>query len=108
MNSTPNPPELPEDFTVFLPANGTTVTAEELQVRLVLASDHAEEIRVDASQVENLGHAVLQLLIAAKADADARDMDFHVVSPSPAFLSRVTACRLAEPLGLATEEGTNQ
>jgi hypothetical protein len=104
MNSTLNQPELPEDYTVVLPANCGTVSAEDIQVRLVIASDHAEEIRVNAAKVENLGHAVLQLLLAAKLDADTRDMAFQVVSPSQAFIDRAVNCQLAEMLGLVIEE----
>lgn len=104
MNSMLSPPELPDDLTVVLPASGTTVAAEEVQARLVLAADHAEEIRVDAGQVENIGQAVLQLLLAAAQEADAKDMDFRIIDPSPAFVERVTACRLAERLGLGAPE----
>ena len=57
MNSTPNPPEdntppgdskgKPQE-SVTLPANGTTATAEELRVRLVLALDgQGVRVRID-------------------------------------------------------------
>lgn len=108
MNSTPSQPDLPDDPVIDegpiqLPANGTTVSAEDLQVRLVLAADRLPEIRIDAAQVENVGQAVLQLLVAACAEADAKGLDFEIIAPSEAFLARVHACRLGEPLGLSGE-----
>jgi anti-anti-sigma regulatory factor len=105
MKSTPLPPDpaLP-DSAILLPTNGTTVAAEDLQVSLVLAADRHAPFRIDASAVENVGQAVLQLLVAARAEAAANDLDFAIVAPSEAFLARVRACRLAEPLGLAQQE----
>lgn len=105
MNSTPSPldPVLDEG-PIVLPVSGTTVAAEELQVRLVLAADRLPELSIDASQVENVGQAVLQLLVAARAEAEDRGLDFDIVAPSAAFLARVRACRLAEPLGLSSRE----
>ncbi|ARS28972.1 STAS domain-containing protein [Sphingomonas sp. KC8] len=100
-----NLPDLPgEDRSLRLPVHGSTVTAEDLRVRLVLASDFDGEIAVDASEVESVGQAVLQLLVAAKAEADSAGQAFTIVSPSPAFVDRVTACRLGEAIGLIREE----
>jgi len=87
-----------------LPAHGSTVVADDLRVQLVLAADSEEELVVDASEVESVGQAVLQLLIAARRNADERGQRFAIINPSPAFVQRVSACRLAEPLGLQTEE----
>lgn len=109
MKSTPSLPDpVVDDQPIMLPANGTTVAAEDLQVRLVLAADRLPDIRVDASQVENVGQAVLQLLAAARTEAESRGLDFAILAPSDAFLARVQACRLAEPLGLASQEGQIQ
>ena len=98
-------PSQPEDVAgngpVRLPASGTTVAAEELRVRLVLASDLDGRIEVDASEVESVGQAVLQLLIAARTEAEANGQSFTIVDPSPAFVDRVTACRLADAIGLS-------
>lgn len=102
MNSMPSPPDpLVDDGSIILPANGTTVAAEDLQVRLVLAADRLPAISIDASEVENVGQAVLQLLVAARREAADKALDFEILAPSDAFLARVRACRLAEPLGLA-------
>lgn len=95
---------VPEARIVALPIHGTTVTAEDLRVRLVLASDFEHAIEIDASAVESVGQAVLQLLIAAKAEADARDQPFVIHNPSAAFVDRVRACGLAEAIGLQAEE----
>lgn len=93
-----------EDRSLRLPAHGSTTTAEDLRVRLVLASDFDGEMVIDASQVESIGQAVLQLLVAAKAEADGAGQPFIIANPSPAFVERVTACRLGAAFGLTTEE----
>lgn len=92
------------DRTLKLPAHGTTVTAEDLRVRLVLASDLDGAIEIDASAVESVGQAVLQLLVAARAEADAQGQRFVIQNPSPAFVDRVIACGLAPAIGLTVEE----
>jgi anti-anti-sigma regulatory factor len=92
------------DRALRLPAHCTTVTAEDTHVRLVLAADFDETIEVDASQVESIGQATLQLLIAARADAVANGRHFAIVDASPAFVDRVTKCRLAEAIGLESQK----
>ena len=59
-------------------------------------------IEIDASEVESVGQAVLQLLVAARAEAASAGQAFRIVSPSPAFTDRVTRCQLAAALGLET------
>jgi anti-anti-sigma regulatory factor len=93
-----------QDRTIRLPVHGTTVTAEDLRVRLVLASDFDGETQVDAAEVESVGQAALQLLLAGKAEADSNGHTFSIHNPSPAFVSRVTACGLASAIGLTVEE----
>lgn len=88
---------------IRLPANGGTVAAEELRVRLVLAADVDGRIEIDASEVESVGQAVLQLLVAARAEAEANGQSYLILNPSPAFTDRVTACRLAAAVGLSTQ-----
>lgn len=115
MNSMPSLPDIAEsssaglvpaeERSLRLPANGTTVIAEDLRVRLVLAADLDEEIVVDASEVENIGQAVLQLLVAARAEAERSGRSFTITNPSRAFVERVSACRLASALGLQEQEG---
>ncbi len=90
----------PEERTLRLPAHGTTVIAEDLRVRLVLSADLDDEMIVDASEVESVGQAVLQLLVAARAEAQRNGQPFTIANPSPAFADRVAACRLGSALGL--------
>lgn len=98
-----NDPAL-DERALTLRMHGTTVTAEDLRVRLVLASDLDHAIEIDASAVESVGQAVLQLLIAAKAEADAQSQPFVIHNPSAAFVDRVRACGLADAIGLQVEE----
>lgn len=93
---------------VRLPAHGSTVVAEDLRIRLVMASDADGDLIVDASEVESVGQAVLQLLVAARAEAGRSGQGFSIVNASPAFEQRVRACRLAEALGLEAQEVTIQ
>jgi len=86
---------------VRLPPNAATVHASDLQVGLVLAADNYSRIEVDASGVESIGQAALQVLIAARKEAIANNQDFVIVKPSQSFVDRVTSCRLAEAVGLA-------
>lgn len=103
MNSMPNPPEPNKPTCVALPANGTTATAEELRVQLVLALDGQAPAQIDASEVENVGQAVLQLLVAAQAEARSAGRPLNFANPSAAFRDRVERCRLAEQIGLESE-----
>lgn len=93
-----------QDRSLRLPARCTTVTAEDIRVRLVLAADLDGAIEVDASEVESIGQATLQLLVAAHVEADANGQRFAIVDPSPAFVDRVTSCRLADAIGLELEK----
>lgn len=106
MISTPSPSDpAMESGPIRLPVHGTTVTAEELRIRLVLAADFAERTEIDASGVESVGQAVLQLLVAARREAGQSGQSFSIHDPSPAFVTRVTASRLADAIGLDTEKG---
>lgn len=112
MHSPPDPAALDSfgldpavrDRALILPPHGTTVTAEDLRVRMVLASDFDGAMEVDAGAVESVGQAVLQLLLAARTEADARGQSFVIRNPSAAFVDRVTACGLAPALGLSVKE----
>lgn len=102
MDQHPQPPEAPEAGPVRLPAHGTTVTAEDLRARLVMAADFDGLVEVDASGVESVGQAVLQLLVAMHAEARETGQTYRIINPSAAFVERVTCCRLAEAIGLET------
>jgi anti-anti-sigma regulatory factor len=109
MNSTPSPSDLTmETGPIRLPVHGTTVTAEDLRIRLVLAADFEGRTEIDAADVESVGQAVLQLLVAARREATQSGRDFFINNPSPAFAQRVVASRLADAIGLETEKGDLQ
>jgi len=93
-----------EDRALQLPVHGSTVTAEDLRVRMVLACDFEGAMNIDASRVETVGQAVLQLLVAARTEALDAGHEFEIVNPSTAFVQRVQACGLAEAVGLSEEE----
>jgi anti-anti-sigma regulatory factor len=102
MPNQPDPASIVD--TIHLPAHGTTVTAEDLKVRLVLAANLGDRVNVDASDVESVGQAVLQLLIAARVDAQEAGHSFAIVNPSPSFTARITALGLNHTLASTAEE----
>jgi anti-anti-sigma regulatory factor len=88
-----------------LPAYCATVAAQDLHGRLLEVSV-PDELSIDAGQVEHVGQAMLQLLVAARREATANGRSFAIIHPSPAFVARVRACRLDEALGLPVEGET--
>ena len=96
------PPQPDPEFEgpIRVPAHCSTVVADDLRVRLVLASDLSDTIAIDASDVESVGQAVLQLLIAARVEAEAGGGSILIDRPSLAFVDRITRCGLAEAIGL--------
>lgn len=104
MNSTPSPLDSGQTTHLLtLPVNGTTASAEELRIQLVMALDGFEPPRIDASEVENAGQAVLQLLVAAQDEASAAGRPMTFENPSAAFCERVERCRLTDRIGLKTK-----
>lgn len=103
MDSQHNPHDATESGLRLAP-NVTTVMAEDLRAALVLAADHDEEIRVDATDTVSIGQAALQLLVAAKLEADRLGMPFLIDHAQPALTQRIAALGLAETLGLAVGE----
>ncbi len=89
---------------VTLPPHGGTVVAEDLRVRLVLAADVEGDVIVDGSEVESIGQAVLQLLIATKAEAERNGQTFTIANPSEALRRRISACGLSDHFGLEEED----
>ncbi|MFN7399393.1 MAG: STAS domain-containing protein [Sandaracinobacter sp.] len=104
----PPQPDTEDRGLCVLPAQCNTVAAEDLRTRLVLAADWSDHTRIDASGVESIGQAVLQLLTAAYADSAANGRDFSIVNPSPSFLARVDGCKLSAAVGLASERTFDQ
>ena len=93
---------------VKLPANLTTVMAEELRARLVLAADHDEAIFIDATETESIGQAALQLLIAAKREADRLNLPFTIENTGSALRTRITTLGLADILDIEREGKPDQ
>ena len=91
-----------------LPAHCGTVAAEDIRVRLVLAADLDGSIDVDASGVESVGQAVLQILVAARQEALGNGQRFTITDPSPAFADRVRRCQLAGAIGLIETDDTQK
>lgn len=89
-------PSQPEQSSVTLPAHCNLVAAKALLRELTDGPATA----VDASQVEDLGQAVLQLLVAARRSAAANGQTFQISSPSDAFAARVSLCGLSGELGI--------
>lgn len=79
-----------------LPAHSPTTVAADLH-----GSFHSG-VEIDASDVESIGQAMLQLIVAARAEGAT------IVHPSPAFVDRITACGLAEAVGLTITEEAAQ
>lgn len=104
MNSTPNQPDSGEHPSPLkLPANATTASAESLRAQLIALLEGAGPFAIDASEVENVGQAVLQLIVAAQAEARAAGQLLEITNPSPAFCERVEQCQLSERIGLQLE-----
>ena len=105
MDSMLSPPDISsDDRSLCLPAHCMTVAAEDLRVRLVLASDLDDSIEIEASGVASIGQAALQILVASRIEADRTGQPFSISNPSVAFLERVTSCRLAEAIGVETQK----
>jgi hypothetical protein len=79
-----------------LPAHSPTTVAADLH-----ASFHPG-IEIDAGEVESIGQAMLQLIVAAHAEGAT------IVHPSPAFVDRISACGLAGAVGLTIAEEAAQ
>ena len=101
MDSPPKPlemsmGELEADGRLHLPPNLTTVMAG-----LVLAADHEAAILIDAADTTSIGQAALQLLIAARQEADRMNIPFGIANAREPLVRRIEALGLAEMLGLA-------
>ncbi len=91
----PSDSAVPAGAAVKLPAYCNTAAAADLHPVLVEACSGDTPVAIDASEVESLGQAVIQLLVAAAADADShRGPPVAVIHPSAAFAQRIAACGL--------------
>ena len=89
------------DGRIHLPPNVTTTMAEDLRAGLVLAADHDEAILIDASETQSIGQAAVQLLVAAKLEAERLNLPFAIEHARPELVDRITALGLADMLELA-------
>jgi anti-anti-sigma regulatory factor len=107
MNS-PQPQPDPGEAIIRLPAHGTTTTAEELRNQLVCAAELGGATVIDASAVQTIGQAVLQLLVAARRSAVAEGKPCEIIGASPALLTIASANCLGQELGLDTGKAMPQ
>lgn len=92
----------------MLPANAATTTAEELRNQLVCAAELGGATVIDASAVQTIGQAVLQLLVATRRSAVADGKPCDIIGASPALLAIASACCLAQELGFDTGKALAQ
>ncbi len=95
---------LEADGRLRLPPNVTTLMAEDLRARLVLAADHEAAILIDAAETVSIGQAALQLLIAARHEADRMNIPFEIENAQEPLIKRIEALGLIEILGLTGKE----
>lgn len=99
---------LEADGRLRLPPNVTTVMADDLRVGLVLAADHEAAILIDATEMVSIGQAALQLLIAARQEADRLNIPFEIEHAQAPLIARLDALGLAQMLGLTGKGETVQ
>jgi predicted LPLAT superfamily acyltransferase len=102
------PDSMPDTGAICLSGHGTTVTAEDLRMQCVAASDLGDGIAIDASDSLSVGQAVLQVLIAARIEATLSVQPHSFLGASAAFADRVTSCQLADAIGLEIGKDVSQ
>ena len=101
--TTPDPaPSLGEPHRVALAPALTTPTCDVLHEQLVAALAADAPVEIDASAVETVGQAALQLLAAAHREVAGRGGSFVIAAPSASFTEQVTRCGMAALVGLET------
>ncbi|QJU57457.1 STAS domain-containing protein [Sphingomonas sp. AP4-R1] len=89
---------------ITLPAHCSTKVAPGLLASFLDHADRGADLIVDGSAVDVVGQAVLQLLVCAKADADAAGRSFAIAPASDALVARAIGCKLGRQLGLDSIE----
>lgn len=89
---------------IMLPAHCSTTAAQNLLPDFLDHADRGANIVVDGSAVDVVGQAMLQLLAAAKADADATGRTFAIDPVSDPLAARIVGCKLEGPLGLDAQD----
>jgi anti-anti-sigma regulatory factor len=88
---------------ILLPAQCSNALAQSLLTALIDHADRAADVTINGAAVDTIGQAVLQVLVSAKADADATGRTFRIAAPSPALIERAVGCKLDQLIGLARE-----
>ncbi|WP_242148622.1 hypothetical protein [Sphingomonas sp. BAUL-RG-20F-R05-02] len=91
------------DTVLRLPVHCLTKDAEDLRVRLVIAADQGDGIVVDATDTQTIGQAVLQLLVAARAEAVVTGQAFAIDHLDPTLAARLAGFGLTGALGLGKD-----
>ena len=81
-------------MTIALPAVLDTPAAAALRQTLRDAIGSGQPIRLDASGVERIGQACLQVLAAAEVAAEESGQEFRIVGASPVFANMATLAAL--------------
>jgi len=81
-------------MTLVLPAVLDTPAAAALRQTLRDSIGSVQPIQIDASGVERIGQACLQVLAAAEAAAEDAGQEFRIVGASPAFADMATLAAL--------------
>ena len=81
-------------MTIALPAVLDTPAAAPLRQMLRDSVGTGQPIRIDASNVERIGQACLQVLAAAEAAAEDAGQEFRIVGASPVFADMATLAAL--------------
>lgn len=74
-------------------------TAAELRQRLLDALDAADTVEVDLSRVHEIDSAGVQLMLAARREAGARDKTLRFMNHSPVVREAIEFCDLSGHLG---------
>ncbi len=77
----------------------TIFTARELQERLLALLAQGEDVEVDLSGVGEMDSAGVQLLLATRTEAAARDVALRFTGPSPVVLDTLDLCDLTAHFG---------
>lgn len=85
---------------IELPATLSTPACDALHRQLIEAAEADAPVEIDASAVETVGQAALQLLVAARREVVGRGGSFAIAAPSASFHEQVERCGIGPLIGL--------
>lgn len=88
---------------IKLPGSGRTSEAAALHSRMLHAAETDASVEIDASAVETLGQATLQLLLALRRHVVERGQIFAITQASDAFVDQVGRCGLLAEVGISAD-----